>query len=177
MENGLHVLPTFRVHGRDRSSGSAFAGDGRTRLAGVLQRYGKPRACGAPTVTAGANGAPAWIVRATGTLSADYVNRASLYLRESFADPCTMTVVATRGFLGAGGAYDIAVPDLSAASGFTFFWNFHRSTGVAWTVTGGEGDPGGPNEASCMLSGVCTVKAIDGATYKSAQAIGTVTVP
>lgn len=132
---------------------------------------------GAPTVTAGANGAPAWIVRATGTLSADYVNRASLYLRESFADPRTMTVVATRGFLGAGGAYDIAVPDLTAASGFTFFWNFHRSTGVAWTVTGGEGDPGGPNEASCMLSGVCTVKAIDGATYKSAQAIGTVTVP
>jgi hypothetical protein len=50
-------------------------------------------------------------------------------------------------------------------------------TSVAYTVTGGEGDPGGPNEASCMLSGICFVKAVDGVTYKSAQAIGTVVVP
>ncbi len=131
----------------------------------------------APTVTAGANGAPAWIVRATGTLSTDYTSRASMYLREQFADPRTMTIYATRGYLGAGSSYDFAVPDLSAASGFTFFWNFHRNTNVAYTVTGGDGDPGGPMESTCMLTGVCFVKAVDGAVYKSAQAVGTVGVP
>jgi len=131
----------------------------------------------APTVTAGAAGASPWIVRATGTLSGDYTGRASMYLRETFADPRTMTMVATRGGLGAGSTYDVAVPDLSTATGFTFFWNFRRGNAVAWTVTGGEGDPGGPDETFCILSGICPVKAVDGAVYKSAQQKGTVNVP
>ena len=100
-----------------------------------------------------------------------------MYLRESFADPRTMTIVATRGGLGGANAYDIAVPDLSVATGFTNFWNFHRGVGVAYTVTGGEGDAGGPNETFCIFVGYCPAKAVDGAVYKSAQASGTVTVP
>ncbi len=131
----------------------------------------------APNVSAGASGASPWIVRATGTLSNDYVARASMYLRESIADPRTMTIVATRAWLGGGNAYDIGVPDLSAATGFTAFWNFRRTAPVKWTVTGGEGDVGGPYETYCMLSGICPVKAVDGSVYKSAQATGTVTIP
>lgn len=133
-------------------------------------------ALSAPNVAAGTTTAP-WLVRATGTLSSDYANRASMYLRESIADPRAMMITATRGWLGAGNAYDVAVPDLSAATGFTAFWNLRRGAAVRWTVTGGEGDPGSADETFCILTGYCAVKAVDGAVYKSAQATGTVTIP
>lgn len=130
----------------------------------------------APNVTAGQGAAP-WLVRATGSLNTEYVNRASMYLRETVADPRAAMITATRGWLGAGSSYDVAFPDLSAAAGFTAFWNLRRGAGVKWTVTGGEGDPGSTDETFCMLTGYCAVKAIDGAVYKSAQATGTVTIP
>lgn len=129
-----------------------------------------------PALAAGPTSAP-WLLRATGTLSADYVSRFSLYLRESLPDPRTMTIVATRGWLGAGSAYDVSIPDLSAATGFTHFWNIRRGGTVSWTATGGEGDTGGPFETFCILSGVCPVKAVDGAVYKSAQRTVVVAVP
>ncbi|MEO6444062.1 MAG: hypothetical protein ABIZ91_18990 [Gemmatimonadaceae bacterium] len=129
-----------------------------------------------PSVTPGVSATP-WLVRATGNFSPDYTARASMYLREDVADPRTMTIVATRGWLGAGSTYDVAVPDLSAATGFTAFWNFRRGSPVKWTVTGGEGDPGGPNEIFCTFTGSCSVKAVDGAVYRSAQATGVVTIP
>ncbi|MEO7965885.1 MAG: hypothetical protein ABIT38_18395 [Gemmatimonadaceae bacterium] len=130
-----------------------------------------------PTFTAGVGGASPWIVRSSGTLSVDYVARASMYLRENLPDPRTMTLVATRGWLGGSNAYDVAVPDLAAATGFTAFWNFRRGASVKWTFTGGEGDAGGPYEVFCIQVGICPVKAVDGARFKSAQATGTVTVP
>ncbi|MEO7964086.1 MAG: hypothetical protein ABIT38_09280, partial [Gemmatimonadaceae bacterium] len=130
-----------------------------------------------PTFTAGVGGASPWIVRNTGTLSVGYVARASMYLRENLPDPRTMTLVATRGWLGGSNAYDVAVPDLAAATGFTAFWNFRRGASVKWTFTGGEGDAGGPYEVFCIQVGICPVKVVDGARYKSAQATGTVTVP
>jgi hypothetical protein len=130
-----------------------------------------------PTVTAGSGGASPWIVRATGTLAADYLARASMYLRENIPDPRTMVIVATRGWLGSGSSYDVPVPDLSTANAFTAFWNFRRGAPVKWTVTGGEGDSGGPNEVFCMFNGICPVKGLDGAVYKSAQGTGTVTIP
>lgn len=167
----LHQLIVTTATGAPRRSVISYA---RTPSSRTID-FGP--ALTAPTVTAGANGTPAWIVRATGTLSADYTSRASLHLREQFVDPRTMTIYATRGYLGAGNAYDIAVPDLSAATGFTFFWNFHRNTTVAYTFTGGDGDPGGTMESNCILAGICFVKAVDGAIYKSAQSIGTVGVP
>jgi len=130
----------------------------------------------APSVTPGSGNAP-WLVRAAGTLGAEYTARASVYLREGVADPRTLTLVATRGWLGAGSGYDVDVPDLASATGFTSFWHLRRGSPVRWTVTGGEGDSGGPNETFCLLLGICPVAAVDGATYRSAQATGTVTVP
>ena len=59
-------------------------------------------------------------------------------------------------------------------------YNIRRGAVVAWIVTGGPGDPGdpgGPFASFCLLSGICPVKPLDGTTYYSAQAIGTVTVP
>lgn len=129
-----------------------------------------------PTVTAG-TGATPWIIRATGSVPADYNARASLYLRETIADPRAFMIIASRGYLGGSGSYDISIPDLSAATGFTAFWNARRGVTSQWTVTGGEGDPGSSEEVFCMQVGICPVKAVRGAVYKSAQATGTVTVP
>jgi len=130
-----------------------------------------------PSVTGGTGSTPPWIVRATGTLAPEYANRAALYLRETIADPRAMMIMASRGALGSGNGYDVAVPDLSAATGFTAFWNLRRGAGVRWTVTGGEGDPGSTEEVLCLQMGVCNVKPVAGAVYKSAQATGTVVVP
>lgn len=134
-------------------------------------------ALSAPTVAGGSGATPPWIVRATGTLSSDYTARASLYLRETIADPRALMIIATRGALGSGSGYDVAIPDLSAATGFTAFWNLRRGASVRWTMTGGEGDPGSTEEVFCIQVGICDVKPVAGAVYKSAQATGTVIVP
>lgn len=134
-------------------------------------------ALSAPSIAGGSGAVAPWLVRATGTLGADYTARASLYLRETIADPRAIMIVASRGALGAGSAYDVAVPDLTAAVGFTAFWNLRRGAGVRWTFTGGEGDPGSTEEVFCMQVGYCDVKAVAGAVYKSAQATGTITIP
>ena len=118
------------------------------------------------------------IVQAVGVLLPDYAARVSLYLREQDPDPRTLSLVATRGYLGAGTQYDIAIPDLSAATGFTAFWNVRRGRTVRWTVTGGEGSMGDPiNDSFCTVQGYCPVRAVDGATYKSAQSTGSVVIP
>lgn len=128
-----------------------------------------------PTVTAVLS--TPWVVRAAGTLGSDYTTRVAVYYREQQADPRTLTIVATRGFLGGQTQYDVSVPDLSAATGFTAFWNMRRGALVRWIVTGGEGSVGDQNDVPCTLTGYCPVKAVDGATYRSAQATGTVTIP
>jgi hypothetical protein len=136
--------------------------------------FGPP--LGAPNVSTDP-GSP-WLVRVTGNLAADYAARLSIYYREQTADPRTMTIVASRGFLGAGTQYDVAIPDLSGLPGFTAFWNVRRGATVKWTVTGGEGSTGDLLvDASCLLTGYCPVKAVDGATYLSAQATGQITIP
>lgn len=134
-------------------------------------------AMAAPSIAGGSGAVPPWVVRATGTLATDYIARASLYLRETIADPRAFMIVASRGALGSGSAYDVTVPDLSGATGFTAFWNLRRGAGVRWTFTGGEGDPGSTEEVLCMFVGYCDVKPVAGAIYKSAQASGTLTIP
>ncbi|BAH38079.1 MAG TPA: hypothetical protein DGD08_06525 [Gemmatimonas aurantiaca] len=129
-----------------------------------------------PSVAAGATATP-WLIRATGTLPTEYHARASLYLRETIADPRAVMITASRGYLGGSGTYEVSIPDLSAATGFTFFWNVRRGTPVRWTVTGGEGDAGSVDETFCMLIGICPVKPVSGMVYKSAQATGSVVVP
>lgn len=70
--------------------------------------------------------------------------------------------MASRGFLGGTTAYDVRLPDLTGLSGFTAFWNLRRDSLV---------------DAFCTATGFCPVKAVDGTTYLSAQATGTITVP
>ncbi len=129
-----------------------------------------------PSVSIGPTSSP-WLLRASGALPPEYNARASLYLRETTADPRAFMITASRGYLGGAGTYDIGIPDLSAATGFTAFWNARRGASLRWTVTGGEGDPGSSEEMYCMLLGICPVRPLNGAVYKSAQATGTLTVP
>jgi hypothetical protein len=130
-----------------------------------------------PTV-ASVGGSTPWIVRATGTLTPDYTSRVSIYYRENLADPRTMTIVASRGFLGGTDQYDVPVPDLTGVGGFTAFWNLRSGATVKWTVTGGQGGTGDLLvDNFCAATGFCPVKPVDGATYRSAQATGTVALP
>jgi hypothetical protein len=167
----LHQLVATTSNGNARRAVIAYG----AQVANRTLDFGP--ALASPTVTGGSGATPPWIVRATGTLSSDYTARAALYLRESIADPRAMMITATRGALGSGSGYDLAVPDLSAATGFTAFWNLRRGASVRYTVTGGEGDPGSSFETFCIQSGSCDVKPAAGAVYKSAQATGTVVVP
>ncbi len=114
-----------------------------------------------------------------GTLQTEYASRVSAYFRETMADPRTMVVMATRGFMGGSTQYTVSTPDLTGLSGYTQFWNFRRGGTVQWTVTGGEGATGDPlTDLFCTINGWCpTIRAVDGAQYKSAQAKGTVGVP
>ncbi len=133
-------------------------------------------ALSSPTVTPVL--ATPWILRAAGTVGPDYVSRVSVYYRENVADPRTMTIVASRGFLGGTTQYDVPVPDLAGIPGFTAFWNLRRSSPVKWVVTGGQGSTGDLLvDLFCTATGFCPVKAVDGTTYLSAQSTGTLTIP
>jgi hypothetical protein len=136
-------------------------------------------AFGPPLSTPAVTSTPAtpWILHAAGTLGSDYASRVSIYYRENRDDPRTMTIVASSGFFG-GPQYDVAIPDLSGVPGFTAFWNLRLGTPVKWTVTGGQGSTGDLLvDSFCVGTGYCPVKAVNGATYLSAQATGVYTVP
>lgn len=129
-----------------------------------------------PTVT-GVFSTPGSI-NVAGTLGPDYTARVSAYFREQAADPRTLSIVATRGFLGGQTQYDFRIPELGGVTGFTNFWYPRRLSTVRWTVTGGEGSSGELlTDSFCTLQGFCPVKPVAGATYLSAQATGTVTIP
>lgn len=128
-----------------------------------------------PTVT-GVFSTPG-VINAAGTLGPDYTSRVAMYLREQAPDPRTLSIVATRGFLGGQTQYDFRIPELGGVTGFTNFWYPRRGSAVRWTVTGGEGSIGDQSDLFCTFNGYCPVKPVNGATYLSAQATGTVTIP
>lgn len=129
-----------------------------------------------PTVTGAFT--PAGGINFAGTLGPDYTSRVAMYFRDGTVDPRTGTIVATRGFLGGQTQYDVPWPNLTGLSGFTQFWMPRRGATARWTVTGGEGSTGDLLvDASCIIQGYCPVRPVNGATYKSAQATGTVVIP
>ncbi|HUQ82255.1 MAG TPA: hypothetical protein VM076_13980 [Gemmatimonadaceae bacterium] len=91
----------------------------------------------APTVTAvtsPAGSAPR--VRAQGTLPNEYNSGATL----DFSQPTVArfwTIHATRAGLGAGSAYDLQVPDLTATTGWDSRYSAASGTAGSWWVSGG----------------------------------------
>ncbi|MCC6317293.1 MAG: hypothetical protein IT361_06320 [Gemmatimonadaceae bacterium] len=117
-------------------------------------------------------------INAAGILAPEYASRVAMYYREQAADPRTLIVVATRGFLGGSTQYDVSVPQLPGTTGFMNFWYPRRGNTVRWTVTGGEGSTGEAlSDSFCVIQGYCPVKPVAGVTYLSAQATGTVGIP
>ena len=89
----------------------------------------------APTVTVVA-GAPGGRVRAQGTLPNEYNSGVSMDIGQTASDRY-VTINATRGFLGAGNAYDIQVPDLTGVVGWDTSFPLRTGAVATYWVSGG----------------------------------------
>jgi hypothetical protein len=141
--------------------------------------FGSPMS--AATVTAVA-GAPAGRLRAQGTLPTEYNTGVSLDVSQPSV-PQFATIHATRGFLGAGAAYDIQIPDLSGVLGWDSNFALRGGVAATWWVSGG-----GPaldyfdgryifNSTRARWTGAVTgiTPPADGATYLIGRVSGTIT--
>jgi hypothetical protein len=135
-----------------------------------------------PTVTA-VSTANAGLLRAVGTLPAEYAPGVALDVKSTGAFPRFATVHASRGFLGAGTSYDVAMPDLTGVLGWDSNWNIRRGDPTEWWVSGGgailDFFDGRyifhtvRRRWAGVLTGVTAP--VDGSTYYMARASGTVT--
>ena len=138
----------------------------------------------APGVTAVA-GAPAGRLRVQGTLPAEYNSGLTFDVSQDITSNAvnSFTIHASRGFLGAGSAYDLSIPDLTAAIGWDSQFALQTGTPAQWWVSGG-----GPtldmfdgryifNSVRSRWAGIMTgvTPPADGATYLFARASGTIT--
>lgn len=136
----------------------------------------------APTVTS-VSGVTAGRLRAVGTLPNEYNSGVAFDVTQSTANHFA-TVYATRGFLGAGNAYDIQIPDLSAAIGWDTQFALRVGAATNWFLSGG-----GPvldlsddrflfNSTRSRWTGAQTgvTAPADGAVYLMGRAIGN-TIP
>ena len=135
----------------------------------------------AATVTAVA-GAPAGRLRAVGTLPNEYNSGVSLDVTQTSIDRFA-TVHATRGFLGAGTAYDLQMPDLSGVVGWDTQFATRGGVATTYSVSGG-----GPaldwfdtryffTTTRVRWTGALTgiTAPADGATYLIGRATGSIT--
>lgn len=79
----------------------------------------------------------AGLLRAQGTVPIEYASGVSMDVKSTGALPRFATVHSTRAFLGAGTAYDIAMPDLTQVLGWDTNWNIRRGDATQWWVSGG----------------------------------------
>jgi hypothetical protein len=127
-------------------------------------------------------GAPSGRLRAQGTLPTEYNSGVAFDVTQTTTAKFA-TVTATRGFLGAGNAYDIQVPDLSGAVGWDTDFQIVPGVATNWWVSGG-----GPvldffdgrylfNSTRSRWTGALTgvVAPADGATYLLARTVGVTT--
>ena len=79
----------------------------------------------------------AGMLRAVGTLPAEYNSGVTLDVKSTGAFARFATVHTTRGFLGGGGTYDVRMPDLTAVFGWDSNWSIRPSDATNWSVSGG----------------------------------------
>ncbi len=136
----------------------------------------------APSVTAVAV-TDAGLVRATGTVPAEYNSGVTLDVKSTGAVARFATVHSTRGFLGGSGTYDVRMPDLTAVFGWDKNWNIRPGDATNWWVSGG-----GPildfydprfifSTTRHLWTGAQTgiVAPTDGSTFLIGRASGTIT--
>jgi hypothetical protein len=136
----------------------------------------------APTVSVAAGGS-AGRLRAQGTLPSEYVSGIAFDVKSTGPNARFATVLATRGFLGAGSAYDVEMPDLSNVLGWDTNWAIRAGDATNWWVSGG-----GPaldfTDARFVFmttkrmwtgAGTGIIAPADGAVYRMARASGVIT--
>ena len=136
----------------------------------------------APTMTGvSANGAG--MIRAQGTLPTEYASGVGLDVKSTGTRPRYATVYASRGALGAGAAYDVRMPDLTAVLGWDRGWNIRIGDVTEWWVSGGGPildyfDPrfifgSTRGEWAGIQTGI--TRPADGQTFLIGRAFGTIT--
>ncbi|HVT40562.1 MAG TPA: hypothetical protein VHE78_16080 [Gemmatimonadaceae bacterium] len=135
-----------------------------------------------PTVTV-AGTVPGARLRAQGTLPAEYNSGVAFDVKSTGPQARFATLLTTRGFLGAGSAYDVQMPDLTAQLGWDSAWTMRAGDPTNWWVSGG-----GPaldffggrlffSSTRVRWTGAATGIAAptDGSTYLIGRARGTIT--
>jgi hypothetical protein len=128
-----------------------------------------------------ANGAG--MIRAQGTMPTEYASGVSLDVKSTGTRPRYAAVFASRGYLGAGTAYDVRMPDLTAVLGWDRNWNIRIGDLTEWWVSGGGPildyfDPryifaSTRGEWAGIQTGI--TRPADGQTYQIGRAFGTIT--
>lgn len=86
-----------------------------------------------PTVTTRAT-APYLRARAVGDWQTDYNQSAGVVFEQGAAGGRSWSVFATPAFAG-GTSYDLEVPDLVVASGFSAAWGLQAGVATTWNVS------------------------------------------
>jgi hypothetical protein len=135
-----------------------------------------------PTVTV-AGTTPVARLRAQGILPAEYNTGVAFDVKSTGPQARFATLLTTRGFLGAGSAYDVQMPDLTDQLGWDSAWTMRAGDPTNWWVSGGG--PALDFVDGRFLFGSTRVRWVgaatgitapaDGSTYLIGRARGTIT--
>jgi hypothetical protein len=130
-------------------------------------------------------GAPAGRLRFQGTLPVEYNQGVTLDMTQVVNANAnnSVTIHASSGFLNTAGVYDLSVPDLTAAIGWDTQFALRTGQSVRWWASGGGATLDWYdvrylfNTIRSRWTGIATgiIAPVDGATYFSGRATGTVT--
>lgn len=100
-------------------------------------------------------------IRAAGTVQAEYGDAMSVFYTQANGQRA-WTLLASRGFLGAAGTFELDLPDLSGVAGFDNAWGLVAGASTSYTFTVSSG-----------LQGLTAIT--EGASFKAASRSGTIT--
>lgn len=101
-------------------------------------------------------------LKSKGNWQTDYPDAVGAGFTQSAGTARSWTLLASRGYFGASGEYELETPDFSGVAGFDNSWGLRTGVATTWT-TNAQGGITGFNQI------------IEGASFKTAARIGTVT--
>lgn len=116
----------------------------------------------APTITVSAT-TPYVRLRAQGTWQTEYADAIGIAYTQAGANPRSWTINASRGYLGAGGTFDLDLPDFTGVGGFQQTWGLRTGVSTDWRFSAIGGLAG-------LIGGFS-----EGATFRVGARTGTIT--